>query len=318
MRKLFIFITAICLLLVSCAPDPAPVGWSRIRPKTSPPPRSQGAVAYNTKARQAVMFGGIASGVLLDDTWTWDGNNWRKPRVNEHPSAREMSAMAYDPARNRVVLFGGLKGQISFSDTWEWNGSRWMVMSPAHHPQNRCCHAMAYDAVHKRVLLYGGWSSAQNEFFFDTWAWDGTDWTDVTWEEAPPASGHAMVDFPAGNEIVALNSVDEYGTWVWDGARWLGLSMAGPPARQDGKLVYYPPNRLAVLFGGSRAGEILDDTWVFNGSAWLSVELEKQPPARYGHIMFYDLKRKALIMFGGINSEGPLNDTWGLTFPADF
>jgi hypothetical protein len=50
---------------------------------------------------------------------------------------------------------------------------------------------MAYDLQAGCVVLFGGWSEPNT--FGDTWAWDGTDWTQRTLVAAPSSrDGHAM------------------------------------------------------------------------------------------------------------------------------
>ncbi len=317
MRTRSILLIIFCIALVACGKKPVPPGWTQVNTKTSPPALSQSAVAFNTKSAQGVLFGGISASGLSDATWIWDGSKWFNPTPDRYPAARQMASMAYDPSRSRVVLFGGLHNEISLGDTWEWDGYQWRPMSPAHHPRHRCCHAMAYDPASQRILLYGGWSSVTGEFYSDTWAWDGVDWVNLTCCDTPPAARHAMVDFPPYNEVLSQHSQDPYGTWVWDGALWHGLRMAHPPARQDPRLVYDSKNQRAVLFGGMRGDQNLNDTWVFDGSAWIMVDSPNPPAARFGHAMFYDPERGVIILFGGEDETGLLGDTWQLNLPGD-
>jgi len=82
-------------------------------------------MAYDAARRQVVLFGGVNpnSGVLLNDTWVWDGSNWTQKSPQTSPPAREGHAMAYDIARGRVVLFGGLDAKMNtLNDTWLWDG----------------------------------------------------------------------------------------------------------------------------------------------------------------------------------------------------
>lgn len=72
-----------------------------------PGARSYAAMAFDLGQARVVMLGGLASGLPMNDTWEWDGQNWTQ-FADIGPSARSEHAMAYDGARKRVVMFGGL------------------------------------------------------------------------------------------------------------------------------------------------------------------------------------------------------------------
>ena len=73
----------------------------------------------------AVLFGGLDSnGVILGDTWIWDGATWTAaPTQLNPPNPRiQASAAAY---QNGVLLFGGDDTVTIFPDTWFWDGMTW-------------------------------------------------------------------------------------------------------------------------------------------------------------------------------------------------
>lgn len=101
----------------------------RERPVTAPPARGGHALAYDRGRRTMMMFGGATSGLgaLLNDTWEFDGNVWRRRFPGTVPPARQDHVMTYDVARGVVVMTGG-RGSApgsNFSDTWEWDGTNW-------------------------------------------------------------------------------------------------------------------------------------------------------------------------------------------------
>jgi hypothetical protein len=49
--------------------------WSQRHPSTSPPPRQQEAMAYDSDRHVVVLFGGYHK-PFVADTWTWDGSTW--------------------------------------------------------------------------------------------------------------------------------------------------------------------------------------------------------------------------------------------------
>src|ERR1700691_2626869 len=85
-------------------------GWHPTSRGTSPSARSGPAMAYDGAAGNIVLFGGVNSaGTALNDTWTWDGNNWTQQFPAASPPGRQfdLQGMAYDAATQTVVLLGG-------------------------------------------------------------------------------------------------------------------------------------------------------------------------------------------------------------------
>jgi uncharacterized protein (TIGR03437 family) len=94
--------------------------WTKESPQTSPPARSDHAMAYDSAHGQVVLFGGLDPfNNHLNDTWVWAGSNWSPESPQTSPPARFDHAMAYDSAHDRVTLFGG---NPVYADTWTWFG----------------------------------------------------------------------------------------------------------------------------------------------------------------------------------------------------
>ncbi len=70
----------------------------------------------------------------------------------------------------------------------------------------------------------------------------------------------------------------------------------------------------ALLFGGDDVSGFFNDTWVYDLSdnAWTpkSPVGDIKPSARYGHAMTY-LGGDQVLLFGGLTSSGPNDETWG-------
>jgi len=78
-------------------------------------------MAYNGASAGVTLFGG-QNPYLLDDTWTWDGQNWNQQAPVTSAPARQTTAMVYDSDRQRVTLYGGI-GDVqggAFADTWSY------------------------------------------------------------------------------------------------------------------------------------------------------------------------------------------------------
>ena len=104
--------------------------WTEMRPLRSPPAREQFAMVYDSQGDRVVLFGGMAGGRYVNDTWVYDleGNIWEHISTQSAPTPRVRHAMSYDPETGRVVLFGG-------SDASAFrNGETWTCTPPGNEP----------------------------------------------------------------------------------------------------------------------------------------------------------------------------------------
>ena len=180
---------------------------------------------------------------------------------------------------------------------------------------------MAYDADRRVVLLFGGISATGG--LGDTWAWNGSNWTQLRPATSPSARhGHAMA-FDRKRRRVVLTA--GYGqsrylndTWLWDGKNW---QYAGPLTfsalgRAAHAMAYDERGERVVLFGGfhssSRHAGRFNDTALWDGKAWTLVRTARVPRARASHAMTYDAARCEIVLVGGHADRPPLrlNDTW--------
>lgn len=98
-------------------------GWKEVTPLTNPSKRFGSAMAFSTKRKRVVLFGGADGDTRFDDTWELDVKtlSWSKITTPVAPSPREYTAMAYDQVRSRMVLFGGNDGASDLGDLWEYH-----------------------------------------------------------------------------------------------------------------------------------------------------------------------------------------------------
>jgi uncharacterized protein (TIGR03437 family) len=185
--------------------------------------------------------------------------------------------MTYDSAHSQVVLFGGASASGDFNDTWTWDGSNWSLKSPQNSPPSRLNHSMTYDSAHGQTLLFGGYLlSLGITFANDTWAWDGSNWTQKSPQNSPPARvHHAMAGDSAHGQVVLFGGAGRTGvtndTWTWDGTNWTQKSSQNSPsARESEGLAYDSSHGQVVLFGGYTGtfpGVLFGDTWTWVGGA---------------------------------------------------
>ncbi len=135
--------------------------WTRLEtgPEERNPRRRQShAMALNHASGRILLFGGWNDQVgLLDDTWEWDGNGWRRMLPRTVPPARSMHAMAFDSATGKILMFGGMTNiGLRQNDTWSWDGADWTQVATATLPPERSGHVMALDPSTNAIIMFGG------------------------------------------------------------------------------------------------------------------------------------------------------------------
>ena len=149
----------------------------------------------------------------------------------------------------------------------------WTELKPSGDtPSVRAGQCMVYDTKNDQVILFGGTDSAS--FFADTWAYS-----------------------PGANAWKNLNPSDLV-----------------PSGRVAMAMVYDAASGKVVMFGGiEKGGALLADTWLYDpgANAWTQVTATGTgPSARGGHAMVYEPATGKVLLFGGKDDSGVLNDTW--------
>lgn len=153
--------------------------WTRIA-TTGPPPMLGGSMAYDTRRKVLVLFGGLDTlGHKLADTWELDRNHWTLvSRVG--PPPRFGAGMAYDQQEGVTVLFGGVDStNQKLNDTWLWDGREWRLAVAPLVPPARSEGYLAYDAARRVIVMFGGEGVAVVPTLGDTWEWSGARWRRV-------------------------------------------------------------------------------------------------------------------------------------------
>jgi hypothetical protein len=298
------------------APDTA--SWVQLSPASSPPARSYVAMTYDPASGKIIMFGGFDGTGYLNDTWTFDGVTWTQVAVSHSPPVRAAAQMAYDSITRKVVLFGGYNGTNYLGDTWLWDGttSRWTHARTAHHPP-RVTGPMLFPDPNGRVDYFGGFDG--HFYQLTMWQWTGSDWAQLSPATVPFArSAAAVAANPTIDQVVlfgGLADVNPNNTWTYNGTTWTLQSPVNQPLLVYAASAAFDPNINAViLFGGGSGGVDQNTTWkwfVAGGNwNWQQVATTQSPPPREGAGMAYLPALAGVIVFGGQNSEVPLNDTW--------
>jgi hypothetical protein len=202
--------------------------------------------------------------------------------------ACEDSAFVWDQDSRRIIAFGGrIMGDYSeasgweesmLSDTWAYDPatSTWTNLEPAGPvPPARWGAGIGYDPISRRVVLCGG---------------EGT-----------------------GSDLVLMSDDSVLqGTWAYDPAAnaWSEvLGAIGTPYGYTGytsiPLFFDPALRLMISVTDY---EIYTYDLV---NSWSSIPYARAvTPERGGQAFAYDPDEHQLILFGGTNSSGDLNDIW--------
>lgn len=94
--------------------------WTLAAPADHPPGRTDGAMAFDTASRRAVLFGGLGGLQGFNDTWTYSvlDDGWTNISPARSPAPRFGHDMVFDESSGLMVLFGGLSGGYCRAQTW--------------------------------------------------------------------------------------------------------------------------------------------------------------------------------------------------------
>ena len=248
--------------------------WSPIQRGNDPPARHRGAMVYDGRRGQCVLFGGQGKEgnrfFTLDDTWTFADRRWRQwSGPGPQPSPRCGQAMAFDEEAGVVVLFGGAASRPaeSLGDTWLFDGGSWrFVPGPA--PPARRYAALAYDPDLKGCVLNGGSSDDDGaRGYGDSWLF-----RDRTWTRLPSGfdtevhDDHCLVYHRAARRLVMFGGLaGTHGVRVREAGGWRRVEAAPlPPRGQCSPLAWDEGLNGLVCHGGEarHQGPQFDVTWI--------------------------------------------------------
>jgi Tol biopolymer transport system component len=298
-------------------PSTTPTGssaatWSKLN-VTAPTPWRGMTIVYDTKRKVVVLFGGSGeTGRFLNETWEFNGQNWKRVETAHAPQVRIWAGMAYDAVRGKVVLYGGRKNDNgeAFNDTWEYDGQDWTLIQTANPGQRGDGPGMVYDTCRNKIVLFGG--AANGVYYNDTWEYDGTSWKKVATQNAPSKRALTSMVFDSSRCVAVLfgggnNGTGYNDTWEYDGVNWNKVAATpAPSARWAHALVYDPLKGQVLLFGGyvPSLGKPVNDTWTYDGKAWLKLTPAQSPSIREQHVLVFDGSR--VLLYGGYGYR----ETW--------
>lgn len=149
---------------------------------------------------------------------------------------------------------------------------------------------------------------------------------DGRWAElpAPPRWGDAAIVDAKRDRILLLGGfgwtrVDQLWQHALDpNSEWQPFTVGGdhPAPRESPTAIYDPKNDRALFFGGFDGQTYFDEVWELrlNGQPrWTLLSPSGQAPAgRFRHSAVFDSRLERMIVFGGENRQGSMNDAWAL------
>jgi hypothetical protein len=314
--------------------------WTQVTPVGPIPTQRNGHTAmYDPVRNRMIVFGGIESYThLLNDTWALSLNTMTWQNLNPAgplPPTVVQHVAIYDPLRDRMIIWGGGNDTHTLYDnTWALSlgaSPAWTELATiGTRPAKRFVAAAIYDPIRDRMIVFGGdpGTDPPSPCFNDTWALSfGTlTWTQLSPTGTPPAPrGYVSGIYdPIRDRMLVYGGHDYPSTWfgeLWGlslpSPAWQLLSPTGdlPGPRANYATVYDARGDAMVIYGGNDVSNNFGDTWVLRlgPTAWSRATTSGTlPPARSSTSAVYDPLLKRLVIFGGGNSGGRLNDTWTL------
>lgn len=236
--------------------------WTKKEPATFVSGRRDHSMVFDPVNNVVLMFGGYrADGTLLNDMWSWDGNDWTQLTPATVPTARYDHVMAVRPSDGAILLFGGYNGSSHLQDTWMWNGTTWTQLTPVTTPN---ANSSSYNTMVYHETLDGWLLYSENQR--TTWLFDGTNWSQITTADSPNTGARpAMVYDAARDEVVHFDGDSLYAqTWVFTGGEWAQRSPASSPNRRRGHGIVYDSTREIVI---TTLGDY-DGYYLYTADAW--------------------------------------------------
>lgn len=194
----------------------------------------------------------------------------------------------------------------------------WTQLFPVHSPANRRGQAVAYDPVRKKTVLFSGEDEGTGTVFYDTWEWDGVDWTQITTVHTPGTFGNqntgvgfqVLSYHPGTGKIVLIwndyffdipggFTVNHWEIWTYDGIDW---------TQENPSISFSNVRGAGTDFGNDKIVLLSDDTpnktWLWDGSDLTLQATTHDPgfsftqsvPIDYDHVNNY------LVAYNGIQA----------------
>lgn len=155
--------------------------WASIAPTRAgapiPTARMGAAMVYDAARNLTVLFGGVSSGAVVGDTWTYRAGNWTdvSSQLLATPDPRYAASATYDSEDHVPLLVDGYSHGSVKSDAWAFTGSTWTQLSASGGPPGSFGGLLVDDPGDGYVLYFSG-VTAGNSFLTSTLLYDHGGW----------------------------------------------------------------------------------------------------------------------------------------------
>lgn len=224
-------------------------------------------IAFDPVRGRLLLFGGLNSAALLNDSWEWDGTAISQRQFLVAPPSRWMPAMTFDAAGGRILMFGGIGGAFAaLTDTWEYDGFGWTEVFPATVPSGIPAlsppHLQYCGLTATAVLLTGRLNGS-----YATWEWIGSNWVGRP-QAVDPTDVHQLLQWNGGTGLLAVSNATAPPTlWEYGAGGWsAGFAIPAPTSMWGSAACYDSVRDEIVAFGGhDLQGAAIDETWLLSG-----------------------------------------------------
>jgi len=273
---------------------------------------------YNVRGAAHDQAGHVFVTDLLA-TFLWDRATQQFERVASvlQPPVMTHLGMVYDLQRREAVLLGATGAG---TQTWRWSETtRQWQQHAGTSPPYAAFGSLAYDVARAETIFFGGvldWLQTA-QYVNDTWAWNGTTWSQRQPASAPPERADAAMafDFSTGGLVMfgghddAFTMLDD--VWDWDGVTWTqrAVPVSGGPSARARHAMVTRSNGVCVI-GGDAGAMALDDVWLLQGTQWTYLPSDGLPPLTVP-VASGDFTADEMIVLGGHNPYGwPTSGVW--------
>ncbi|MHB0969472.1 MAG: Kelch repeat-containing protein [Thermoanaerobaculia bacterium] len=277
--------------------------WEKISPTNMPKCVGQGALVYMRHTNSVFLVGGVcANGSPSDDTYEWNGTDWRELGANPTQGFVTAFALTYDPIRMEMVLYGGDEFGAR-NDTYRFRDNAWKkVITGLLHPGPRSLYLFEQNPADGTGWLFGGFND--NVVYSDLWKYANGTWLKVNISNTPIACTYPTGAWDPVRSTLVVHC-EAAGLYEFNGAAWKSFASLDekPIASRFSRMVYDEKSKKMAFFGGFDGANYLRNLWFWNGTTWKEATRDGAPRGRALPMFFYDPNSKNLIVFGGIGRK---------------
>ena len=120
----------------------------------------------------------------------------------------------------------------SIATTWTWNGTNWTKLHPHTLPPARTFTSLVWDPLLGELVLFGGYEHTSGGLLSTTWAWNGTNWVQITTATSPVGRAQSAMAYGdaatgkivlfGGGRVTPTSHTERtlHDTWIFDGTNW--------------------------------------------------------------------------------------------------